>query len=143
MKKFYPVLILVISILLIFGTSKQTAEATVYKSFGGRVLLAPIPGVTCLGLGKLLVLNTNIGALIGAATSATSKDSEATAKTISTLMNLYNMIPTYATNPLKSPNIGGQILGSEKPIPSLKTCFIGSVPIPVFLTTANYGVSVK
>jgi len=138
MKKFYPVLILVISILLIFGTSKQTD-----KSFGGRVLLAPIPGVTCLGLGKLLVLNTNIGALIGAATSATDKNSDATIKTVSTLMNLYNMIPTYATNPLKTPNIGGQILGTEKPIPSLSTCFIGSVPIPVFLTTINYGTSVK
>jgi hypothetical protein len=144
MRHFFSALMIFIVLILFFAISHENVTATVSlpsKSFGGRVLLAPIPGVTCLGIGKLMILSSNVGALVGAVASATNKDSNTTGKIISTAMNLYGLIPTYATNPLESPKISGQILGTEKWIPSFTTCYIGTFPIPVLKTTSNYGVS--
>lgn len=119
MKYFLPILMIFASVLFIFVISAQTTSAISfppafppYKSFGGRVLTyIPPPVATCIGLGTLVM------------TSA-------------------SLIPIYTTNILKFPTMGGHILGSGTLIPSVTTCFtITGIPIPVIITTSNYGVS--
>lgn len=120
MKYFLPILMIFASISFIFVISAQTTSAfsfppafPPYKSFGGRVLsYIPLPIATCIGLGTLVM------------TSA-------------------SLIPIYTTNPLKFPSMGGQILGSRTLIPSVTTCFntVTLIPIPVSVTTGNYGVT--
>lgn len=127
--------------LFIFGTadagfvSNFTGKLT-NKSFGGKVLWTPIPGVICTGLGMSVVLSSNIGGAVSAARSATSGGGAA-----GVIGGIYGMIPTYTTNPLRLPQIGGYILGTEKLIPNFTLCKIGDIPIPVLKTTDNYGTS--
>jgi hypothetical protein len=113
---------ILVSILLAVVTTPITTNALSfppafppYKSFGGRVLsYVPPPVATCIGLGSLVYTSSSI-------------------------------TPIYTTNPLKFPTMGGKILGSISKFPSLTTCFnpASGVPIPVSLTTSNYGVSFK
>jgi hypothetical protein len=110
------------------------------KSFGGKILVTPIPGVICIGLGQAVYMNTNIGGAINAAKSVASSSSGA-GTAMSVLGGIYGMIPTYTTNPLRKPVISRFILGTEKLIPDFKTCKMGSIPIPVLRTTSNYGIS--
>lgn len=110
------------------------------KSFGGKILVTPIPGVICIGVGQAVYMNSNIGGAINAARSATSSASGGE-KAMSILSGIYGMIPTYTTNPLRKPVISRFILGTEKLIPDFKTCKIGNIPIPVLRTTENYGIS--
>jgi len=119
MKYFLPVLMIFISISFIFVISAQTTSAISfppafppYRSFGARVIsYIPFPVATCIGLGTLILTSGSL-------------------------------IPVYTTNPLKFPMMGGMILGSKTLIPSVTTCFNTEtgIPIPVSVTTGNYGV---
>jgi hypothetical protein len=133
------------SILLAFLATYDTVDAFAIpkKSFGGKILLAPIPGVTCVGTGKLMVLTSNVGAAVGAVASSTNKDSSTGGKALGTAMALYNMIPIYTTNPERRPKPFYNTLGTAKMVPNFSTCKIGSVPIPVLKTTENYNISKK
>jgi len=119
MKYFLPVLMIFISISFIFVISAQITSAISfppafppYKQMGGRVIsYVPFPAATCIGLGTLVITTGSL-------------------------------LPVYASNILKFPTIGGQIIAKTGLIPSLTTCFTPvGVPIPVSLTTSNYGVS--
>ena len=122
MKHFFSALMILISIFIFLLTIPETTLAISfppafppYKSFGGRVLTyVPLPVATCIGLGTLVYTTASL-------------------------------LPVYTTNPLKFPTMGGQILGSTSRIPSLTTCFntTSGIPIPVSLTSSNYGVSFK
>jgi hypothetical protein len=101
-------------------------------SFGGRVYLAPISGVTCIGTGTSTITSENTGGAVQTAQSHSTMD---------TLNGIYKMIPVYTTDPSKAPRVGKWILGRKKLIPDISTCSIGNVPIPVLRTTENYGVS--
>jgi hypothetical protein len=126
--------------LFSFNVANAALTSKLTKSFGGKILVTPIPGVICIGLGQAVYMNSNIGGAINAARSATSSASGGE-KAMSILGGIYGMIPTYTTNPLRKPVISRFILGTEKLIPDFKTCKIGSVPIPVLRTTSNYGIS--
>ncbi len=145
----FSLLILVFFLLFTRETWAVTLSGTVrassplLKSFGGTIILAPIPFIKCTGIGKSTLLTSNISGLIDIAKSAASAPSKS--KAIRIAAGIYKMIPTYTTNPRKVPIPGKQILGNEKLIPDLKTCYItagpAQIPIPVFKTTDNYGVS--
>lgn len=122
MKHFFSALMILISIFIFLLTIPETTLAISfppafppYKNLGGKVLTyVPLPVATCIGLGTLVYTTGSV-------------------------------LPVYAKNPLKFPKMGGQILAKTTLFPSLTTCFntTSGVPIPVSLTTDNYGVSFK
>ena len=122
MKHFFPTLMILVSILLAVITTPLTTDAVSfppafppYKNLGGKILsYVPLPVATCIGLGTLVYTSRSL-------------------------------LPVYAKNPLKFPTMGGKILAKTTLFPSLTTCFnpASGVPIPVSLTTDNYGVSFK
>ena len=132
---------------LVFVLSFHTASALSFpltKSFGGKVYLAPIPGVTCEGTGKTALLSSNVKGLTKLIKSLFTTPSKK--KALEKLSAVYSMIPVYTTSPQKVPKTLGQILGKEKLVPDLKTCQVdvfGGIPLPVLRTTDNYNVSKK
>ncbi len=143
MKHLFAISAIFFSIMLsLFSFNIADASITnkLTKSFGGKILITPIPGVICIGVGQAVYMNSNIGGAINAAKSATSSATGGE-KALSVLGGIYGMIPTYTTNPLRKPIISRFILGTEKLIPDFKTCKIGNIPIPVLRTTSNYGIS--
>jgi len=143
MKHIFAVGAISLSIILSlfsFNIANAAITSKLTKSFGGKILVTPIPGVICIGLGQAVYMNSNISGAINAAKSATSSASGGE-KALSVLGGIYGMIPTYTTNPLRKPVISRFILGTEKMIPDFKTCKIGNIPIPVLRTTSNYGIS--
>ena len=110
-----------ISILFTVVINPETTSASIpgwppaippYSSYGARVVSLVVPPVaTCIGIGYLIYTTRSL-------------------------------VPIYTTNPLKIPSIAGQFLGSISLMPSLTTCFTANgVPIPVSITTSNYGFS--
>jgi hypothetical protein len=137
--------ILTLGILCFFAFSiRADALGLPTKSFGGTVLLSPIPGVTCYGIGRSLFLSSNIKGLIDTVSAATSNGSTGE-KAAGVVSGILKLIPTYANDPTKIPRMGKQILGNEKLIPNFTKCsitaFATPIPIPVYVTTDNYGVS--
>ena len=122
MKHFFSVLMIFIclSFVLIFNTPITNALSfppafPPYRSLGARVISYILPPVAaCIGLGVLVMTTGSI-------------------------------LPIYTTNPLKFPTMGGVILGTVTRLPSVTTCFNPStgIPIPVSLTTSNYGTTFK
>ncbi len=125
-------------------TGAMASSFSISKGFGGKVYMAPVSGITCNGLGRLMILSSNTRSAlstVGAQGGMKKSEAESFAK------GIYGAIPTYSTNPSKSPIVGGQILGKENATPDLRTCYIptptGPVFIPVFKTTNNYNVSAR
>lgn len=120
------------------------SNARLVKDFGGKVTLSPIPGLDCLGTGKIAVLSSNISA-IKKVVDSISDPSTTEEKALNIASSIHGMIPTYTTNPSKNPRTSGQILGKENIVPDFKTCGIQvgtvRVPIPVLRTTKNYNTS--
>lgn len=143
MKNIFPFFSIVFSLLVfvITPTNASAVTSVLSKGFGGKIYTAPIPGITCNGLGKLMILSSNANSLLGSIGTRQVKKSEAQ----NLAKSIYGAIPTYATNTQKLPIQGKQILGKENGIPDLKTCYIptpgGPVYIPVLKTTNNYNVS--
>ena len=121
-------------------TSKLTAKILPTKPIWGQVLVTPTPGIICTGLGQTMVLSSQVQAaqdtLKGAINGSNNIE-----RASSVITGLYNMLPTYGTDPLKKPTLGGYVLGLNFAIPNLSLCKIGSIPIPVFKTTDTFGVS--
>lgn len=113
------------------------------RDFGGKTLVAPIPGLICIGTGASLLLSSNVAAFTQTVTAAVSSGDKNKAANI--ISGILSMIPTYATNPTRIPRTGQDILGQENLIPNFSTCYITfgiiTIPIPVYKTTNNYGVA--
>ncbi|MBP6908315.1 MAG: hypothetical protein KBB75_00640 [Candidatus Pacebacteria bacterium] len=144
MKHISTFLFLGMSVFL-FAFSPVNVFAASYgltKSFGGRVYLAPIPGITCNGVGTLMLLNSNANSALRTLGSAGQLNQNSAQKLA---QNVYSAIPTYTTDAQKSPQPMKQILGRQNLTPDMNTCYIptpaGPVYIPVLRTTPNYNVS--
>ncbi|MFA7315237.1 MAG: hypothetical protein WC059_00340 [Candidatus Paceibacterota bacterium] len=148
MKHIFPLFSLLFSffILIITPANTQAATPSLSKSFGGRVYLAPIPGITCNGAGRLMLLSSNANSILS---TVGSQGSMSSSEAKGFVKNLHGALPIYASNPQKSPTPGGQILGRKSIIPDMQTCYIptpaGPVYIPILktapLTNSNYQVS--
>lgn len=122
------------------GTKISKEGPTV--SFGGKIYVAPITGLTCIGLGTSTISSANVAgatqAIQGVSQATKGQGGLGAANIVS---GISSMIPVYTTNPQKVPTPRGQILGRKNLIPDFKTCKAGTIPIPVVKTTSNYNVS--
>jgi hypothetical protein len=154
-------MIISIAIIMVVSVVPALVHATLTASFGGKVLLTKIPGITCIGIGTgPVVLSSNLESFGSAVLSATGVGTggEPTAVRVGgTVAGLYGAIPFYA-NPSISistvggpgssfsvfvspqPKIGDWILGEASLIPNFNTCLAGPIPFPV-RQTSNYKVS--
>jgi hypothetical protein len=116
---YFSIVLCFIFLNLILATKAEALIATPpYMSFGG-IVNSYVLNVTCIGAGKLIT--------IVSFNSLTS-----------------SILPIYVVNPLKIPRLGARILGSASMYPSFTTCFTNTttpVPVPVRITTLNYGIS--
>ena len=148
MKHIFPLFSLLFSFFIFLATPAHTYAVTpsLSKGFGGRVYLAPIPGITCNGIGRLMLLNSNASSLLS---TVGSQGSMSSSEAKGFVKNLHGALPIYATSQQKTPTPGGQILGKKSVIPDMQTCYIptpgGPVYIPILkttpLTNPNYQVS--
>jgi len=123
------------------ATSSSSSSKKYTFAFGGKVLSTTIPGVICTGIGTPIILSSNIGGAISAASSQFSSSSGE--KITGGVTGVYKMIPFYATNITKQPKVGGYILGKADIAPDLSICKTETdppIPVPV-RKTSNYGVS--
>lgn len=125
------------------GLSGTRISKTV--GFGGKVTMTKIPNVTCTGNGTLVVLASNLTSGISSLMQTKSSDSTVQ-KVASALKGLSGLIPFYATDSSKKPEVGKWILGKANTIPDTSSCKmqIGpyKIPYPV-RKTSNYQVSGK
>ncbi len=149
MKHFFVAFVMLVSLILSvfsFGvadasfTSRLTKKLTPTKPVWGKVLMTPTPGIVCAGLGQTMVLNSQLAGLKTAVDGAVNS-TNGIERTSAVLGGIYNMLPTYASDPTKRPIIGGYVLGLNNAIPNFSLCKIGTVPIPVLKTTSTFGVS--
>lgn len=122
------------------GTKISKEGPTV--SFGGKIYVAPIPGLTCIGLGTSTISSANVTGVAQAVEgiNQTTKGQGGLGAT-NIVSGISSMIPVYTTDSTKVPRPLGQILGRKKLIPDFNTCKAGTIPIPVVKTTSNYNVS--
>lgn len=120
-------------------TEANFSEQFTTKSFGGKVLLTPIPGVSCKGSGKLMILSSSIGA-VKKATKGEAGESD-TDKATRILGSALDVLPIYATRTDRQPRILKNALGRKKIAPNFTLCQINTptpIPIPILKTTNNY-----
>jgi hypothetical protein len=137
----------IIIFLFLFASIKMVF-ATTYSStfsFGGKILVDKIAGVTCTGNGfGPLILSSNVGGAVSIITSSLNGNNSTGKKVVGVVSGVYKIIPFYATNQQKKPQKGGWILGRADISIDTSTCKIKSgdtsIPFPV-RKTSNYGVS--
>ncbi len=148
---------------LAIPTSASGPDGGGRVSFGGRVILTQIPGVTCTGSGTgPVVLSSNAsGAFSSTAntikaitTAAKQLNTDATnsgnpdptaivGPMVKTISDAYKILPFYLSGS-GTPRPGGFVLGRHPFMPDLSTCSIQlaeiKIPFPVF-KSSKYGVS--
>ena len=133
-KSFFTLGVILLTVFLMPKTSFALSIG-----FGGRVEATKISGVTCSGDGVLVVLSSNVNGAVGAISSAVSKGSSTVQKVSGVVNGIYKMIPYYATDSSKKPQVGGHIIGKADLGIDTSTCSLESgetsVPFPVRRTS--------
>jgi len=136
-------LFLFVSKSAVFATSSSYSSTF---SFGGKILMDKIPGVTCDGDGYgPIELSSNVAGAVDATTSVLNGNNSTGQKIVGGVSGVYKMIPFYATDKTKKPEKGGYILGKADIAPNFKICYMqhtnkkgNSVKIPYPVRKTSY-----
>jgi hypothetical protein len=123
-KSFINLAIVALVFLLLVGVASAKSSYSSTFGFGGKVI-EEIKGVTCSGGGTVIVVSSNVDAVVGTVSSVFGNGSTGQ-KIVGGISNLSKIVPYYATNTAKKPRKGQYILGKAESVIDTSTCKIES-----------------